>query len=107
MKLEDFISETLQQIINGVEKSQAATYKSLAIINPVGRASQLSVQTVEFDVALSEMKSKKAKGVIGVFFPPVGVGSQGQSDTSNISTNRIRFSVPLILPRKQEKPNTS
>lgn len=107
MKLEDFISETLEQIISGVEKAQDETEKSLAIINPLGPGYKLSVQTVEFDVALSEMKSKKAKGVIGVFFPPVGVGGQGQSDTSNISTNRIKFSVPLILPHKQEKPKLS
>ena len=107
MKLEDFISETLEQIISGVEKAQDETKKSLAIINPLKGAYQLRVQTVEFDVALSEMKSKKAKGVIGVFFPPVGVGGQGQSHTSNISTNRIKFSVPLILPHKQKEPNTS
>lgn len=54
---------------------------------------------VEFDVAVTAEEAKGTKGGIGVFMGSVGLGAQGQSETKNTSLGRIKFSVPVSLPR--------
>jgi len=109
MKLEDFVSETLSQLIKGVKKAQDSAGKHGAVINPrsVSTGSQEAVldsstnaliEKVEFEVALTRTEEEQAKGGIGVFFADIGIGAKGQLDTSKASLNRIRFSIPVVLP---------
>jgi len=56
---------------------------------------------VEFDVALTTVEGGQAKSGIGVFVGPVGVGTQAQIDAQNSVVNRIRFSVPVLLPQQE------
>lgn len=112
MELEDFISETLRQIIDGVKGAQEHAKEQGAKVNPiyvqtghstyaVEVSTQAPIQFVDFDVAVTETKGKEAKGGIGVFFGGVGIGAKGTSDASNQSTNRIRFTIPVSLPRDE------
>ena len=112
MKLEDFVAETLMQIVKGVATAQQQAAERGAQINP----SQLSCRTdqgtvvlwdkrtgvlgqqVEFDVAVTAVEDKKTKGGVGVFVGPLALGSQGESGKVNQSVTRIKFSVPVLLP---------
>ena len=114
IQLEDFVAETLKQIISGIRTAQTYAVTNGASINPPDlffRTDQGSdrlwarlndqiqiAQDIKFDVAVTTMEGTKTKGGIGVFVGPIGVGSHGQSDATNRSVSRIMFSVPLLLP---------
>lgn len=98
MELQDFIAETLKEIISGVRRAQESAIDLGAKINPRG-GSIVEMRNVQFDVAVSTSEGAEKKGGIGVFVGPVGsVGSQDQSDLASSSMSRIKFSVPLKLP---------
>lgn len=108
MKLQDFVSGTLKQIINGVKEAQEEASEAGAQISPDSHlcdennnylfcAGKL-VEHVEFDVAVITSEAKETKAGLGIFVAGLGVGARGKSDDSSISTSRIKFSVPLVLP---------
>jgi len=109
MELKDFVSETLKQIIEGVKAAQEQTGQMGGKVSPslianpdlvgvVTEKQQQPVQMVEFDVAVTEATGKGSKAGIGVFFGAIGAGAQGESQSSSTAMNRIKFSVPLLLP---------
>jgi len=57
------------------------------------------VQFVQFDVALTVKEGTGTKGGIGVFAGVISLGSAGQSSAENASVSRVKFLVPLALPR--------
>jgi hypothetical protein len=111
MNLEDFVSQTLVQIVSGVKKAQAETAPLGAEVNPhlnsphteLGKLGFLwaggrAVQVVHFDVALTVVEGTGTKGGIGVFSGAINLGSSGQSSSENRSVSHIKFGVPLALP---------
>jgi len=98
MELQNFIEETLKQIVSGVRGAQESAIELGAKINPRG-GSVVEMRNVHFDVAVSTSEGTETKGGISVFVGPVGsVGSQDQSDVASSSISRIKFSVPVKLP---------
>jgi len=126
MNLEEFVKVSLEQIISGVKKAQESTklpdkHSSEAdLINPAIMYSADSapkgkyfatmqrnlVHFVEFDVAVSADNTTEAKG--GFSLKVAGLGGveagAGGSETSS-SISRVKFSVPLQLP-KSDHENT-
>ncbi len=113
MDLKDFISETLNQIIEGVKTAQADARNQTAHVNPPlrGDAKEImkhgllegfytttNVQLVQFDVALTTKEGTGAKAGIGVFTGIISAGTTGQTNTENASVSRVKFIVPLSLP---------
>lgn len=119
MELKDFISKTLQEITLAIKEAQDNIVDG-GVINPknirvcgdgrkyadasVGKGEK-PVQDIEFDVAVTATEGKETKGGIGVFVGAVGAGSQGQSEKSNTSYSRIKFSVPVLFPQQDEQRN--
>jgi hypothetical protein len=117
MQLKDFVSESIKQIIDGVSDAMEHAASKGGRVNPArqivnsnnassrfDRASGVSIETIEFDVAVTVSEGTQTKGGIGVFTGFVGLGSQGQSDASNLSVSRLKFVVPIALP---STPNPS
>ena len=111
MKLEDFVSASLTQIVNGVKNAQEHYAETGGSVNSanlrfrkaegtqlVDSATGQMAQMIEFDVAVSTSEGTGTKGKAGVFVGPVGLGAQGASESTNSSHSRIKFSVPIILP---------
>ena len=112
MELKDFVSQSILQIVDGVKTAQEQN-KTDARINPSGlRLSSNVVQSnlydfehnmllsnVEFDVSVSAEKSKGTKGGIAILVGAVGIGSQGQSGKKDQFVNRLKFSIPISLPK--------
>jgi hypothetical protein len=122
MKLQEFISETLVQIINGVKDAQGKIGESGAV-NPIGinrMKDQLAgrgyhsgavTETVEFDVAVTVTEDKTKKVGAGAIVSVVGLGAQMQTEAHSSSVSRVRFSVQALLPpgkdfRDSTKPQT-
>jgi len=114
MKLQEFISETLKQIITGVKEAQEYANSLGGIINPPkkGPGSNFidSAENVAFDVAVTSTEGSETKGGVGVFVAAFGLGAQGKTDMSSSSISRIKFSVSVFLPpgnRPNEKEQTA
>ena len=112
MRLQEFVTESLAEIVRGVRDAQKDPDMADAKINPtrltlgnkITEASmydyQLGIvaQMIEFDVAVTAEEGKGTKGGIGIFAGAIGLGSQGQSESKNMSVSRLKFKVPLMLP---------
>lgn len=98
MELQDFIDETLKQIIRGVKSAQESAIELGAKVNPRG-GSIVEMHNIHFDVVVSTNEETETKRSIGVFVGSAGsLGSQGQSDVTSSSMSRIKFSIPVKLP---------
>lgn len=112
MELKDFVSEALQQIVEGVNTAQASIEHHGAAVNPnlIGDYKEHAkhglllsgtgkvAQIVEFDVALTVKEGTGTKGGIGVFTGAINLGSSGQSSQEKSAQSRVKFCVPLTLP---------
>ena len=108
MQLDEFLALTLEQIVRGVTTAQRAVDASGAKINPqvdmadAGRldfSTSTVLQDVEFDLAVSVEKSAKTDADLGVSVWAIKAGAGGASETRDTAANRIRFRVPIVLPR--------
>jgi len=121
IRLDQFISETFRQIIDGVRQAQEHAAKHGAAVNPPKTHGTQSLRTgeetrsehapppgaVEFDLAVTEDQAEKTKGGIGVFLGPFGLGTQGESGRATNSITRIRFSIPYSPPVQQAEGKSS
>jgi hypothetical protein len=111
MKLEDFISESITQIISGVAKAQEYAAQNQASINPITLQQAKSsgdsyfdsrtlrpAQVIDFDISVTTKEDGKASGKAGVFVSVLKFGVEGSEGTESQVSNRIKFSVPIILP---------
>jgi hypothetical protein len=106
MDLKTFISETLKEIIQGVEEAQIKSTNS--VINPhveYRAETHNRVQSVEFDIAVTAEKGTETKGGIVVFGGAFSLGSQGTSKASDTIVNRIKFSIPIAFQSSAREPN--
>ena len=110
MNLEEFVEETLVQIVRGVAGAGRKTIRENAIVNPDslhwGAEQEMlwdgegkKVEEIEFDVALTTSEQKEAGGKVGLSVMSIGGGVQGSTTSASSSVSRVKFSVPLSLPR--------
>lgn len=111
MDLQEFIKQTLVQIVKGTAEAQTEIAQIGGVVNPLGLSfapSQMQgrrytgdhniTQDVTFDVAITASEGSGTKGGIGVVVGAVALGSQGRSDKAVEAVNRIQFTVPVLLP---------
>ena len=114
MQLDDFVFETIKQIVNGVSRAKKHCDQEGSKVNPENimvrtkggtndpifcdsKTGQL-IDRVEFDVAVTTTEGKQDKAGVGIFVGPIGLGAQGQSRTEDQSMSRVRFTVPVQYP---------
>lgn len=111
INLEEFIAQSLTQIVKGVERAQKEVAGTGAAISPLMRSTAMSntvgvaewregqpCYNVEFDVAVTATESTGTSGGMGLVVGPVALGSKGQSTDALANTSRIKFNVPVVLP---------
>lgn len=108
MDIAEFVSQSLEQIMRGVESARASAAKHGAVVNPVLsvgsnsdfelREGYLGRTRVRFDlsVVVTDTTAKEGKAGISIFGG--GIGGSGSTGTERAQTTRIRFSVPIVLP---------
>ncbi len=112
MELKDFVSGTIIQIIERVNSAIEYGNKHNARVNPDLRivvhhlesitADEFSknyVNIIDFDVAVTTGKEGEVKSGLGIFVGGIGVGAQATMDEASSTANRIRFSIPVMLPK--------
>jgi hypothetical protein len=116
--LEQFISETLVQIVRGATKAQkelgdtaqinppTVSVKRGAIYNPTpGTMGQRPDTTtvkhekdhVSFDVQVTASTESQTKGEAGVKLYVFSADTGGQSTTEHQHINRVQFSIPIVF----------
>ena len=113
MKLQEFISATIKEIIDGVTDAQAYGKTKGARVSPNnllfrndqghnifwdGETGEIAT-VIDFDVAVTTSEGTGTKGGIGIVVGPIALGSQGKSDASKSSESRIKFTIPIQLPK--------
>ncbi|MCJ7714530.1 hypothetical protein MUO66_08765 [Candidatus Bathyarchaeota archaeon] len=117
MELKDFVSQSLLQIFEGVKEAQTKTNESNGSIAPggyristkeipnhpsvVGFIHSTPVISVDFDVSVTTQDLSKEKAGLGIFVAAIAMGGQIGSESLNNQLNRLRFSVPVMLPASQ------
>jgi len=114
MELREFLSSTLAQLIEGVVQAQEfAKNRGVEIFPKEGFPSDFEkmsrtmktkrlVNIIEFDVAVVVVENKSLSGGIGIMVPEWNLGYHAKIDTEKSTVNRIKFSIPIVLP-VQEK----
>jgi len=115
MKLKDFVSNSISEIIDGITAAQTKTKDSGAIINPRGKvinsesesiagfiqdneSKRTPIVELKYNVVVEADDSESDKAgisVVGGFF---GFGGAIENKNANRSTNSITFSVPILFP---------
>lgn len=118
MDLENFISISLVQIAKGIDRANAELKGTGAIVSPkkvtdvrkentygnlkLNDNSWVRVQQIDFDVALTATEGSETKGGLGISVGAISLGGAAKDDYSQSSVSRIKFSVPMLLPQKDE-----
>jgi hypothetical protein len=114
MNLQEFISETIRQIIDGVVSSQEHAQKCGAYVNPTMAAGVGAFainkdkdwvpepRTIEFDVAVTTSNSQGIQGGMGIFVADVGVGYKAKQGIVGSEISHVKFSIPVVLPSQTE-----
>ena len=120
MDLKDFVKESIVQISKGIDEANAELSDSDAMVNPMyirantdqaqsyGRTKKRNpqydepdskiVEKVEFDVAVVAETGEKGSAGAKLSIASIGIGGEKEKETSNKSTSRIKFSIPVVYP---------
>lgn len=107
MELQEFVKETLLEIVRGVKEAQDAVREYGATVNPRivpnSESAQVAgeyrpVQNVDFEVGLTTSEESENKKGIGVALGMIKAGIDGNGGRSSSAATKIRFTVPLVLP---------
>ena len=110
MELQEFVEESLKQIITGISNVAEYAKEHGAEINPYqhewnygqglyfDKQSGCALTPVEFDIAVTVHDEKKTKGGIGISIAQIALGSQGESAKQNERISRMKFSIPVVFP---------
>ena len=121
MELKDFVSQSIQQIFEGVKQAQSQTKEMNGLIAPhklrmsdkeipnhqsvVGYHHSTPIISVDFDISVTTQDSTKDKAGAGIFIAAIGLGGQVGSESMNSQLNKLRFSIPVILPIPENNLN--
>ena len=115
MKLSDFITETITEIIAGVFNAQENAKEKNAIVNPahlvfdgnvytkVGSAQTYGeiVTPINFEISLTVSETDKEQGGFGIFAAAFGAGVKGENEDRKENIHKIKFQTIIQLPSQK------
>jgi hypothetical protein len=119
MQLSEFVAETIRAIVAGIVNAQGAAAEAGAVVNPDGVIRSKGddspcligdarmIREVEFDVAVTAGDSEKSGVGGGVTLSVLSFGAKSESERRDSTVTRVRFSVPLVLPKPPRRKVTS
>lgn len=114
MKLNEFITDTLTQIAEGINGAKDKYRELGGEINPRNiplkstetvlnqysnpHGSYVSTSLVNFEIALTDNETVAGRSEIGVFFGSARIGVKSMDTTNEKTFNKVSFTIPVILP---------
>lgn len=118
MKLSDFISQTLSEIIDGVKSAQEHAKENDAAINPPhvnysdekkahfiigsrrGKDDAPLLTSIDFDILLTIGEGKGGEGSVSILAAALKLGIKGEKTEHAEATNKIKFNILAKLPQQ-------
>jgi len=102
--LKQFVSETIQQVIEGA-KDAGLYLKDNLDYDKDGyvQIGDGNMQKIEFDISVTTSETSKSEGKAGIMIKVVDFGIKGSDNTESTSMNKIKFSVPVAFPQIANK----
>lgn len=102
MELKEFISESLSQILNGIEeahtKLQITThYPAIFHVGQTRNQHFDQVEKFEFEVLVNVESNKNASGGAKINVFSLGIGAEAEKEFRHAQQNKIKFSVPVCF----------
>lgn len=102
--LKAFVSETIQEIMEGVlEAGKKLNDKIEFERDGFFQIGDGMIHKVEFDISVTTAETTKTEGRAGIMIKVVDFGIKGSENVKDMSTNKIRFSVPIGYPESANK----
>jgi hypothetical protein len=110
IKLREFVSNAISEVVRGVADAQSAVRETGAIVNPVYTEHELltgatlthrpleQLTLLEFDVAVTVTGRTEGAGSIGGFISVIGAGYRRSTHAEHSEVSRIKFAVRMLLP---------
>lgn len=111
MELKEFVSESLTQIISGIQDAQdksketggqvvpSIIYNHHQGIDIISHIDFDPVALVKFDVSVTTNDVSNTKAGGGLFIAAFGAGAQTGTESSNNQLSRLQFTIPVALPK--------
>ncbi|MET4701926.1 hypothetical protein ABIE65_004975 [Constrictibacter sp. MBR-5] len=106
MELRTFVSDTLTQIIQGVEEAgRVFAGHETARVNPFGEyQAHTGCINVDFDVAVTVRDKIGGSGKASLRVVSLSFGGSAVKEVATEAISRVRFAVPVSLPATRERP---
>lgn len=114
MELQDFITETIKSITNGVINAQEFDTENGTLVNPIGGpydklsehsliikgngGGQKAITKIDFDIAVTVSSEDTTKVGGGLKIQIFNADASTASNITNQTTSRIKFQVNVALP---------
>jgi hypothetical protein len=105
-ELRKFVSSVLTEIAAGVADANGVISELGGNVNPAIAATDAvydaetrrRVVDVTFDVSVEAASEQGNTGKVGVLIATIGLGTERRTGSTDKATQRIQFSVPVVLP---------
>jgi hypothetical protein len=107
MELQEFVTEALVAITEGLEQAMHRALDKPWAYNPVWAGEKVDwkdrIERVEFDVAVTEETKTSAGGKGGIkIFSAFEAGGEGSKAWESSTVSRIKFSIPVVFPAQRK-----
>jgi hypothetical protein len=112
MDLREFVHGALKDVVLAIEDAQKeeriGQYIAPELIgghqfpanSGVSHSSRFISTVMQFDVAVTAERGKTGGGTAGIRIAVVEAKLGGEAETKDTTVSRIRFSVPILMPRR-------
>lgn len=114
--LQTFVAQTLIQIVRVVAEAAGELGGNNDVINPdfhsmanqkteglfLTTSAERFAQMVDFDVAITATDTKSKDGGAKLSVVAAQIGGSGKSESQQQSVSRVKFAVPVALPKYSE-----
>ena len=99
MELQEFITQTIREIVDGVIEAQTLLPESHTDLKlrPNATVARKTLN-VHFDIEVAQTESKEGKGGIAVALPFINAGGEKDRTSEESTRNKISFDIPVSLP---------
>jgi hypothetical protein len=104
VELHEFVKETLVAVLRGVREAQVAAEEFGGFVNPPFAARDYydktgtPLESIAFDVAVTANEEHQVGGGVRLGIPVLSAEAGTKSKGSEVTTNRIKFVVPIVYP---------
>jgi hypothetical protein len=119
MDLEEFVAETIRQVVSGVVRAQreahslgARVYPIMTIVTPSpgirsgedAEGNSRQVYEIAFDIAVTARSETGSNAGVKARLYVVEAGVGGRSASQNTVVSRVSFSIPVVYPVHSGRP---